>query len=399
MCNIRKLTAAMLMFSSVSAFAVDDVTYFSDTLQKNDLISAIYRVEIDPISSHANLIPLPTDLVPADGIVPYDHIDALAASPDGKILWLINSREDVVSELIKYEVDSATLMSVGVIEWPIADEKGDIDQATVAPDGTLYVTKKVVHHLYTIDTSNAKATLVGDVNGALTNGGDIAFDQFGSLYLLNQTSLYDLTLPGSPPAPVNAVEIGGVDEGYTGLAFRVGGVGNLIGSNKGNNSFNELSVVDGSLIVSYPMYLNGGLFEHNLGGDMTTGPLVMCSKTIGYWKNHSWLGASVTINDMSDEFAITEVIGRFGTKAEGDKPYDGMLWRAKGKTYSMLYAQLIAAKLNTSNSYTVDLLNTAEAFLDGKGFDDPVSKADRAMYSKLVEAVTAFNEDNHCDSE
>ncbi|QDF75841.1 MULTISPECIES: hypothetical protein [Shewanella] len=373
------LLASVIASFSLSALAVNDVIYLSDTMGPADGKSALYRVDIDSVSGHANLSLLP------DGIVDFNHVDSLAAEQDGSIIWLIDN-----NSLIKYEVATATVDLIG----SLANFSGDSDQAAVSPDGTLYVTNKTTGGLYSINKSTAEATLVGTLT--VGNGGDIAFDQYGTLYMVNQNGLFELTLPIPPSETVGVELIGPVSDRYTGLAFRAGGLGNLLGSNGIGNAIRELSVVDASAVANgnYPMYKDDLPFDH-LYGDMTTGPLVMCSKTIGYWKNHAWNGATVTINGL----LIDEIIGRFGDKEEGDKPYNGSLWSAKGKTYSMLYAQLIAAKLNTNNSYTVQLLNDAEAFLFEKDFNDVVSKADRSEYSAFVQAVTAFNEDNHCDSE
>ncbi len=267
----------------------------------------------------------------------------------------------------------------------------------ISPDGILYVTSTDSHSLYTIDTSNGSATLVGALtgDGVTANGGDLAFDIDGDLYLLSQAGLYslDLTIPGT----VTASLIGNpTPSAYTGMAFRYNGLGDLLASNL-NDSFVELSATDASTLQTYGMYLasdpNVKYKLHNIGGDMTTGPLVFCSKTIGYWKNHSWNDATVTINGVEYD----EDDGRGFATEPNDKPKGGLLWQAKGKTYSMLYAQLIAAKLNTYNSSNIALLNEAEEFLNGKIFGDDVIKSEKAAYSALVQAVTAFNEDNHCD--
>ena len=63
----------------------------------------------------------------------------------------------------------------------------------------------------------------------------------------------------------------------------------------------------------------------------------------------------------------------------------------------MLYAQLIAAKLNTNNAFGIPVIDAAEAFLAGKVFDDVVAKSEKREYSGLVNALSAFNEDNHCE--
>jgi len=131
---------------------------------------------------------------------------------------------------------------------------------------------------------------------------------------------------------------------------------------------------------------------------MTTGPLVLCTKTIGYWKNHDWPG-TVTINGFSidQDFGSCDVAGE-------KKPCEGILWNAKGKDFSMLYAQLIAAKLNTNNVIGIPIIDDAEKFLAVNApslpaFNDPIPKSLKGAYSGHVEALSTFNENNHCDDE
>jgi hypothetical protein len=122
-----------------------------------------------------------------------------------------------------------------------------------------------------------------------------------------------------------------------------------------------------------------------------------CTKTIGYWKNHSWEGATVSICGVP----IDETLG------------DEILWAARGKNFSMFFAQLIAAKLNTDNSSGLPFINEAEEWLceqttiiiydaDGnaiglnwnKSFD---SKRQKRRASRFWEDLDDFNNEYPCD--
>jgi hypothetical protein len=71
---------------------------------------------------------------------------------------------------------------------------------------------------------------------------------------------------------------------------------------------------------------------------------------MGYWKNHDWgEGTSVTILGVTvDEFLGKEI-----------------LWGARGNNFSMLFAQLVTAKLNVnaSSAIVIPAIDEAEAFL------------------------------------
>ncbi len=103
--KIYTLSAAISLCLSTSALAIEERSYFSDVLKVGDGKSAIYSVELDADNNKALLTLLPS------GLVNYEHIDALAASPDGKVLWLISSRNGIAHQLISYEVITATLGS------------------------------------------------------------------------------------------------------------------------------------------------------------------------------------------------------------------------------------------------------------------------------------------------
>lgn len=118
-----------------------------------------------------------------------------------------------------------------------------------------------------------------------------------------------------------------------------------------------------------------------------------CFRTIGYWKNHSWEGAAFFIN--------SELIG----KDNGIL----ILSAAKSKNFSMLFAQLIAAKLNCSvdacNADIIDLIAEAEAFLFMSSVDPSTfnrefeDKMDKGYAVERSEALDEFNNSIPCDDD
>jgi len=130
-----------------------------------------------------------------------------------------------------------------------------------------------------------------------------------------------------------------------------------------------------------------------------------CTKTIGYYKNHSWNGRTVTICGVT----INETIGR-GTLSKGKN--NGMLWNANSTNFSMLVAQLMAALLNTGgNTYVLigpsvtiqTVLNwlcaqpgivVGGSLAWNKAFSNITQKQTATYYSGLLDL---FNNSNECD--
>ncbi len=109
-------------------------------------------------------------------------------------------------------------------------------------------------------------------------------------------------------------------------------------------------------------------YDYNYG-DMSNGPLILCTRTIGCYKNHDWnygspdYPASLTLcgvgisqygSDQSRDFAEA---GQAFLNGEG---YDK---RPNATDFSMLIAQLIAAKLNTGGSACIKWMDDIETFL------------------------------------
>lgn len=358
-----------LAFAQIAWAQDSEVLYLADTMGPADNLSAIFKVELT--ASAANLV-----LVP-NGLFPFNHVDVLAAEPDGSKLWFVDDYYGIGDDtglMGWYEVADGSINTIGPITYN-GSRLVEIDQAAVAPDGTLFIAHNLSDAIYTVDKTTAEATVVGrpitpggvilDVQGA-----DIAFAADGTFYLwINRElagapqGLYIIDLP-----PVNgyvtATWVGGQQDPerrFTGLAIRANGLGDLVGSISKGGYADTVAVVDkvtGDFISVVPLLKDGQPYDH-VWGDMSIGPFpqeeppetneppVFCTYTIGYWKNHSWDGATVTILDVE----IDEATGK------------EILRNAKSKNMSMLFAQLIAAKLNVNNASGVDIIDAAEDFL------------------------------------
>ncbi|MFH0953629.1 MAG: hypothetical protein V1873_04800 [Verrucomicrobiota bacterium] len=356
--------ALVAMAIAPAAFAAtNEVMYLADTMADQDGFSSIYRVRLEGGVANLELIP--------NGLLPYNHCDVIAAEPDGSKLWVIDDYfglgTDDTGKLLWYNVIDATLHEVAVVTYN-GIRMVQIDQAAMAPDGTLYIANNLSDSIYTLDKATAVATLVGKVMtpaGVAVDvaGSDIAFGAEGSFYLwINigksgaPQGLYQLQLPAQSGI-VYATWLGGttdVARRFTGLALRANGLGDLVGSITKGALENTIAVVDkatGLFVGIYPMMKNGVAFDHTWG-DMSVGPLArnpdsFCTYTIGYWKNHAWNGAVVSILDVY----VDETLGK------------EILGNAKAKNMSMLFAQLIAAKLNVNNASGIAIIDGAEDFL------------------------------------
>lgn len=139
------------------------------------------------------------------------------------------------------------------------------------------------------------------------------------------------------------------------------------------------------------MHLDGAPFECD-DGDMSAGKLIICTRTTGYWKNHSWEGATVTICDV----VVDEALG------------NEILWNANGSNFSMLFAQLIAAKLNCGHCWLEEKIALAEQWLcsrpgiinpDGAlNWDKPFeSEREKCIATCLWRKLDCFNNNFECD--
>lgn len=371
-----------------------ETLYLSDSGPSDDGKSKLFSVSLDTTTMHANLTLLEE--------IGYNQVDALAATPDGSFLYAIdkyctNSAFCGDGWMGRYEVGTDTFSNIAQVEYygtntPVPQ----IVLAAFSPiDGKLYAASDATDSLYTIDTGTAEATLVGQIRKdgtALVNvsGADLVFAADGTFYLWANSAgaapkgLYTLTLPTTTPGTVVATHIGvGAAMSFTGLAIRENGFGDLVGSaTTPGDSIWVINKTDATSGDEYPMYANGSSYPYSYG-DMTVGSLIRCTKTIGYWKNHDW-PSCVTI--CGDEICD-----------------DTILWDARGNNFSMFFAQLIAAKLNTNNLTGIAGIGDAEAWLCSHSqgvanYDDPfASKKQKREAAGYWSDLDYFNNQYECE--
>ena len=368
-----------------------EVLYLADTAELHDGMSGLYVVDLDKAANNAVLTLLPA------GRVPLNHVDALAASLDGRKLWLIDDGTIATHQLAYYDLSSNTMYPIDFIQG-IPDLAGNsIDDAAVSPEGELYVARSGANDLWTIDTATAQATLVGTLTDRATNapidlyGGDLTFAPDGTLYLWannNRTGapsgLYSVAYRTPEAGVVYATHRGADSVILRGLAMNARG--ELLGSDSPGDQIVAVNPATGASQEYFAMVENGVAFDHT-NGDMAAGPSVRCAKTIGYWKNHGWDGAIVSLN---------------GETIEQDRGHQ-ILWDAHGKNFSMLVAQLIAAKLNCTNCAKNTRIDDAEMFLQSndvtfdnydESFLDDQQKRKAAKYWVKLDG---FNNQHACD--
>jgi hypothetical protein len=202
------------------------------------------------------------------------------------------------------------------------------------------------------------------------------------------SGIYVLNEPDSTGV-VLATYLGWSEGFFTGLAIRANGHGDLVGSI--TDPTDSILVIDKATavtIASYPMYLNGSQYTIYQAGDMSIGRQGLCTKTIGYWKNHIWSDRGVTICGV----LILEENGK------------NILWNSRGNNYSKLFAQLIAAKLNTNDSTGIPEIEEAENYICSRwptgwqGHEyDPIPKSEKKIVTALWEALDRFNNQFPCE--
>jgi len=242
----------------------------------------IYTVSLDSSTWRANLTHIYT--TPART---FDVVAALACTPDGKHLYMIDNDSQHLGHLDLSDMSFYDIGSVGV---------GAIALLAFSPDGILYASA-ANDNLYTVDTATGALHTVGKVENEATgvspdiSGADIVFGADGTLYLWTNLSrtgapsgLYVLDYEHAFGGVVKATYFEEGDGGFlfTGLAIRANGEGDLLGSityknvpqGFDPNSIAVISKTDGTISPNfYHMYdEHDEPFTHRWG-DMCAGKL------------------------------------------------------------------------------------------------------------------------------
>ena len=263
-----------------------EVLYLADTLEPGTP-SRLFQVHLDPLARRADLMPL-ADVGFGPGVIPLDQVGALAASPDGLLLYAVDTYGGAstgTGELGVYQVEPPYWHIVGDVMYE-GERLRMIVQAACSPDGTLYVASSDTDLLYVVDTGTAEATLVGDVVNQVSGvaldvyGADMVFAADGTLYFWTNRSrrdaplgLYILSLPTVYPGTVAATYVGSGTGSprFTGAALTSNGAGELVFS----TADDEILLVDrgsATTMETFHMFLDGEPYDYTFG-DMSVGPL------------------------------------------------------------------------------------------------------------------------------
>lgn len=375
-----------------------EVIYYTDTIGFGDGISRLFRVSIDEVGGMANLTLLP------NGELPYDHVDVLAATPDGDRLYFVDAGASQLlpGTLGYYDVATGMVQEIGMILVGSTPLNG-LDQASISPANELYVTNTINDSLYMVDKTTAAAVWVGQVANAATgvavniSGGDIAFAEDGTLYMWANSSrtgaprgLYTLDLvPVGGQVLATYMGEGSTMDFFNGLAVRANGLGDLVGSSSDGHLHLHSKTTGNDVTDALDMYLDGMPFDAE-GGDLTTGKIGLCTLTFKYWLNNSWDGQAVT------------VLGVVVDETTGKEIMNSM----RGGDYSLILSEMIVAKLNVNNSTGIAAIDNAEAWLATMGLVTPEGTLDYTkvvsgednimMYRTLFRAMRTFNTSHVC---
>ena len=205
----------------------------------------VYLVDTGTQSSATDLFTVDLDGTPGEAALtlietfgsPFQKVDAIAASPDGETVVLIDRNSKHLGE---YDVGTGTFTDRGVISG--------LPNVTVLAayglNGKLYAASNSTNKLYTIDGVGGgvspQANEVGTITGANVNGADIVVDATGTMFLHtnNNDTLYTVDYLNPDGSGNIATTVVGTDtnSSLTGMAVRDAGQGDLVGSSRTDNA-------------------------------------------------------------------------------------------------------------------------------------------------------------------
>jgi len=287
--RIGFISLAFLLFVCSSSVFSEDMFYLSTNYHPNPC--SLYKVDLSGNSTWL-----------LDFTVGIKDYHAIAASVDGTYLiafertWSIGDNRAVVM------VDLTTVPPTEIHIGNLPDNfmyPNYVGQAAYSPDGTLYFTSDRSDQLWTLVIpagpypTPLSPTLKGTVtDGAITipiQGADIAFDNSGTLYMLNNPTGWLGTVNTSTAV---ATHIGYLNDGVntygsnTGMSFTPDG--RLFVSNNTTDSLLEVNPADASVIDIVPLTTGSTPVTVDVrGGDMGRAVWSLCEPHV----TTLWAGA------------------------------------------------------------------------------------------------------------
>jgi hypothetical protein len=278
--NILKTTA---LATGALAFGVPSMSGYARAASNSVVTETIYLVDTGDTLSATRLFTVDLDTTPGEAALtlvetfgsPFQKVDAVAATPDGEKVVLIDRNTRNLGE---YDVDTGTFVDRGVISG--------LPNVTVLAaygiDGNLYAASNSTNKLYTVDgvgggVSPPVANEVGTITGATVNGADLVVDSTGTMFLHtnDDDTLYTVDYQNPDGNGNIATSSVGSDTGssLTGLAVRDSGQGDLVGSSRADDAIVFLDKTDGTRTSQSNMTLDGDPYTYS-NGDMATGTVV-----------------------------------------------------------------------------------------------------------------------------
>ena len=417
--KILIIILVVLIMSGLSTQGLcQEVLYLTETRLSGEsrsdggLGTGLYEVVLDGSSGNAivtELAILPASTTDCENGATNTFDDAhIACSLDGLKIYCVDS---ITRSLGVYDVPTGTFecgtakITDGVL--PDALFK-NIYAAAIGFDGYLYVsnTKRGTGYLMKVNKVTGQVMSRKTISG-VDGGLDLVFDASGTLFETVAIRLgggdFDSDFYELDPLtnPVGAsYKLTNSGDRLAGLAIKDSGNGNFVGSNQGRPG----KIVEFNLsgwVADWPMVMyNDALMIYEdlpyMLGDMSAGPLLPngCTRTIGYYKNHSWNGATVTISgDGCNEYTIDQTTGQ------------SILSSAKGNDFSMLLAQTITSNINVNDDDTgYGIIREAEELLCEYGvtansntwdFPDKAAKVAASSIAKTLDVY--FNKLYDCE--
>jgi hypothetical protein len=267
---------------------VTELLYLSDSMATGDGKTSVFQVNLDSTTKRANL----TEVYGSP--IPFDQVDAIAASPDGRNMYVIDSN---TTELGILTLKTGEFKVIGKTNIT------GIVLASTYVDGSLYVLSQNTDEIYTLNISTAetisKGKIYKDGSSAINiSGADIAFTSDGKMYLWTNaattTSPKGLYLVDN----INAIKLSATYKGvgtgnlFSGLAVKENGRGDLVGSESTNDTIVYIDKDNAAMNTVYAMYKNGVRYRYSFG-DMTAGPIVdplqiETTQNTSYNKEYVW---------------------------------------------------------------------------------------------------------------
>lgn len=174
------------------------------------------------------------------GEFPSGKWNNIAITPDGTTLHAIRTDEN--NQVVEFDLlDLPPITPTQICATISGGFSGRIAQLAYRSDGTLYGTSTGTDKLYTFDLDTCSSTEVGTVEDGASMvdvvGGDITFDQSGTLFLININSatLYEVDPANGDATPIGPLSGPAPASKNTGLTATLGD--DLVMSNKDDNLY------------------------------------------------------------------------------------------------------------------------------------------------------------------